>query len=186
MGELKTSLHAKLFKKATDQIPSGFILFEDAVFLDMDDDAFGVPTADLTNAFPVKVGGTFYGILFDEGKLTKKIAKDKVKEYDGSPVYLSNIKNLTFSLTSPSALDAVTLADAKSIDFKLSGKATVVWKVDENKLVLDLLGKAKKDFRQILLSYPNINSADLLISPFWKRSLPDKKKNIGIIVSYPK
>ena len=58
--------------------------------------------------------------------------------------------------------------------------------LDVDKLVADLLGKSKKDYNQILLKYPNIDSADLVISPFWKMSLPDKTRDIKVIVNYPK
>jgi len=47
------------------------------------------------------------------------------------------------------------------------------------------LGKSKKDFNKILLQYPNIDSANLKISPIWKISIPDKTKNIKVMVNYP-
>lgn len=182
VGELKAALQEKLFKKATDQIPKGFVLFKNAAFLNIDEES--IPVAGANAVFPLKIKGTLYGFLLDEERLNKKIAKDKIKDYDGGPVYLADIKNLNFSLmVGPSGMD---YGSTTAINFNLSGKSKVVWKVDENKFTADLLGKAKKDFKQILLSYPNIVSADLLISPFWKRTLPDKKKNIEVIVNYPK
>jgi hypothetical protein len=57
--------------------------------------------------------------------------------------------------------------------------------VDVNKFIADLLGKSKKDFTQTLAQYPNIDSATLKLSPFWKLSLPDQIKNIKVIVNYP-
>ena len=74
----------------------------------------------------------------------------------------------------------------KSINFNLSGPAKIVWKLDENKFITDLLGKLKKDFNQILSQYPNIDSATLTLSPFWKRSISDQAKKIKVIVNYPK
>ena len=185
LKELRTTLQAKLFKKATDQIPNGFILFKDAVFLitNPDDDASINSDPSKENKFVVKQRGTLYGFLFNEAKLTKKIAQDSIEKYDGSPVYIPNIKDLIFSL---SGKENFSSGEIKNIDFNLSGNAQIVWKLDEAKFKADLLGKSKKDFSQILLQYPNIISADLAISPFWKNTLPDKSKDIKVIVNYPK
>jgi len=181
-NELKNVLQAKLFKKVTDQIPSGFILFKDAVFLSVDDQGIDV-SPSLDNTVPIKLKGTLYGFLFDEQKLSKKIAEDNIKKYDGSEVFIPNIRNLTFSFPER---DNISFGDVKNINFNLSGAIKIVWKLDIDKLVADLLGKSKKDFNQILFQYPNIDSADLTINPFWKRSFPDKTKDIKIIVNYPK
>lgn len=181
MSELKTTLQAKLAKKVNDQIPSGFILFKDATLLNIEDENAEFASKDKT--LPVKIKGTLYGLLFEEKKLTKKIAEGTVENYDGSEVYLSNIRNLTFSMLNKENL---SFADLKDISFNLSGATKVVWKFDASKLTADLLGKPKKHFNQILSQYPNIDSADLVLSPIWVRSLPDKTKDIKVIVNYPK
>ena len=180
--DLKAVLEASLFKKAANQIPKGFVLFKDAVFLDTASEEVSPSSGD-SDTFPVKVSGTLYGLLFNEEKLTKGIVGKKMNGYDGSPVYISNIKDLVFSISNK---DNELLSEVKNIDFNLSGKAKIVWKVDEKKLIGSLLGKAKKDFKQILLQYPSIDSADLVISPFWKRTLPDRSKDIEVKVNYPK
>src|SRR3989344_4124380 len=184
INDLKISLRAKLLKKAADQIPSGFILFKDAVILSIDEN-------NIDHA-SIKIKATLYGFLFNEDKLAKKIAKDNIKEYDGNDIYIPNIKNLTFSLlipkVNPLAADfqeSPAFQDLQTINFNLSGVAKIVWRLNENQLVADLLGKSRKDFNQILLQHPNIDSADLTISPFWKTSLPDKAKDIKVIVNYP-
>lgn len=182
INDLKTALQTKLFKKATDQIPSGFILFKNAVFLDNYENVVDLAFPK-DNMLPIKLKGTLYGFLFNEEKLTKKIAEDNIDEYDGSLVYIPNIQDLNFSLSNK---DSISFGDVKNIDFNLKGTVKVVRKLDESKLAADLLGKPKKDFNKIVAQYPNIDSADLSISPFWKRSLPDKIKNIKVIVNYPK
>jgi len=185
INDLKTTLKEKLFKKAVDQIPSGFILFKDAVYLDIDDKNIDL-TSSKDSMLPIVLEGTLYGLLFDEQKLSKKIAENSINQYDGSDLYMTNIRDLTFSLISPANKDNISFADVNQISFNLSGATKIVWKLDESKLIADLFGKSKKDFKQILLQYPNIDSANLSISPFWRRSLPDKIKDIKVIVNYPK
>ncbi|KKP87665.1 MAG: hypothetical protein UR92_C0028G0004 [Candidatus Nomurabacteria bacterium GW2011_GWA2_35_80] len=147
VSELETTLKAKLLKKATDQIPSGFILFKDAIFLDIDE------------------------------------AQDIIDKYDGSEIYIPNIRDLTFSFTDK---ENISFADVKNIGFTLSGIPKIVYKVNEEKFTADLLNKKKKDFNQILAQYPNISSAELIFRPFWKASFPEKSESIEIIVNYPK
>ena len=186
---MKKALQAQLFKKATDQIPNELVLFENAIFLDIDDNNIDFSSSK-NNTLPMKLKGTLYGLLFNIDKLTKKIAENNIEGYDGSPIIIPNIKNLTFSLSAEQAgllgKKDVSFGDFKNINFNLSGSAKIVWKVDENKLIADLLGQSKKNFKQILLRYPYINSANLVISPFWKIYLPDKTKNLQVIVNYPK
>ena len=185
--ELRNILQAKLLKKATDQIPSGFILFKDATFLKINDD--GVDIAPSTgNTVMVNAKGTLYGFLFNEKKLTKKIAENIIEKYDGSEVYIPNIKNLNFSLTpqAGSSDQQSSFDNMQNISFNLSGPFVIVWKVDEDKFLNDILGKNKADFNQILSQYQNIDSASLTLSPFWRRSIPENKKDVQIIVNYPK
>jgi hypothetical protein len=182
INNMKEVLSDKLLKKATSQIPSGFILFKDAVFLDVDSDNVNFSSSSDDNTLSMKMKGTLYGILLSEEKLTKKIVSENITNYDGIPVYIPNIKNLTFTLLNK---DNPIFSDVKKIDFNLKGSIKIAWKVDTDKLSSDLLGKPKKDFTKILLAYPNINSADLSISPVWKMSIPDKSDNVKIIVNYP-
>ena len=189
INELKETLQAKLFEKVADQIPDGFILFKNAIFFDIDggDNIDYVSFKD--KMLPLKIRGTLYGFLFDENKLTKKIAENNITQYDGSAVYLPNIQNLTFSWPAGQVSlfneNSVSLENIKNINFNLAGAAKIVWKFEADKLTADLLGQPKENFSQILLRYPNVSSADLVVSPFWKTSIPDEMESIKVIVNYP-
>ena len=182
ISELKATLETKLLKKITDQIPSGFVLFKDAIFLNIDDQNVSF-TPDENGTILVNIKGTLYGFLFDEKKLTTKIAKDIIDKYDGNEVYIPNIRDLIFSLSDK---ESVSFADIKNINFSLAGTPKIIWKVDETKLISDVLNKKKTDFNQILAQYPSIDTAQLVLRPFWKKSFPDKSSNVQVIVNYPK
>ncbi|MEK7089045.1 MAG: hypothetical protein AAB913_02865 [Patescibacteria group bacterium] len=182
ISELKATLENKLSKKITDQIPSGFVLFKDAIFLNIDDkNASFNPNKDGTVLVNIK--GTLYGFLFDEKKLTTKIAQDIIDKYDGSKVYIPNIRDLIFSLSDK---ESISFADIKSINFSLSGTPKIIWKVDETKFIADMLNRKKIDFNLILAQYPSIDTAQLVLRPFWKTSFPNKSSSIQVIVNYPK
>lgn len=178
--EMKEKLEAKLLRKSIEEIPAGFVLFKDAIFLDSKDP--DVLSAYDNNTITFTMKGTFYGILFNERELTKKIIKENIEEYDGNEVYITNIKDLDFSL---SKRENVLFDNLKDINFNLSGIVKVVWKIEVDKFSLDLIGKKKNDFNDILLEYKNIESATLKISPFWKMVIPSQEKKIKIIVNYP-
>lgn len=180
VSDLKATLEAKLFRKVTDQIPSGFVLLKDAIYFNLDE--ANVAPASTGDQMTINVKGTFYGFLFDEKKLTKKIIEKLFPNEEVVDVYISNIRDLIFSF----ATKKVLTGETKDIDFNLSGDLKVVWKVDEKKLTADILGIKKKDFSQILAQYPSIISANLLLHPFWRRSIPENAKNIELMVNYPK
>jgi hypothetical protein len=181
ISDLKSTLQANLLQKATDLIPAGSVLFKDAIFLNADDSNI-TSSYNKDNSVTFTIKGTFYGLLFNEQKLTQKIAQDNIDKYDGSDVFIPNIRDLTFSLTNK---DNISFDNLQNINFNLSGSTKIAWKLDVNKFTADLLGKSKKDFTQILLQYPNVDSATLTLSPFWKMSIPNKTKDINVIVNYP-
>jgi len=180
-ASLEAALKKKLFEKAKSQIPQGFIMFPEAASLQLNgglaDAHSEVPEV------PVKLQGTLYGLLFDTQKLTKEIAKRNVDQYDDSDVYISNIENLGFGLSNP---ENIPWSDLKNINFSLKGPAKIVWRMDSAKLGVELAGKKKKDFNSIMSAYPHAVSADLILKPFWRMTLPDDPKDINIITNYPK
>ncbi len=178
-GDMKNALESSLLHKATDQIPNGFILFKDATFLVTDTDTPEAITTEEGTILSLK--GTMYGFLFNEEKLTEKITKGKISEYDGAQVYIPNIGDLVFSLSNK----GIPFSEVSSINFTLSGKAKVVWKFDGEKLKTDLAGKSKKYFNQALAEYPYIESGELKLSPFWSGTIPEKLKDITVTVNYP-
>ncbi|MEI6580654.1 MAG: hypothetical protein WCO07_00610 [bacterium] len=179
--ELENNLKTKLFGKAASQIPEGFILFKDATFLNVDDTSASPVSADGSITLTVK--GTLYGFVFNEKKLTDKIVKYLIPDYDGSEVYISNIKDLTFELSNK---ESMAFASVTDINFNIYGVPKIVYKLDGTKLATSLAGKSKKDFNQILSQYPNIDSASSVIRPVWKSSFPDKSNKIKITINYPK
>lgn len=181
INEMKDILETKLTKKAAEQIPPGFILFPDASFLVVDSEEVGKAENGSTN-IPISIKGTFYGFLFNEEELARVVVDSALPDNDESEVYISNIRDLTFT---PISRDSST-ADVKDISFSLVGNPKVVWKFDGDALAGELVDKKKNDFNQILSEYPNVESADLVLRPFWKRSFPSEIKNINVTVNYPK
>ncbi len=177
-SELEIALKDKLFKKVTDQIPEGFVLFKDSVFVV--NDALPENLVSVEDDVAVTLKGTLYGFLFNEKKLLAQIAEKNIDRYVGEEIFAKMLENLNFSLADR---ESISFADATNINFTLTGPLKVVWKFDSNKIIKEVLGKSKKDFNQILASYPNIDSAELILRPFWKKSFPEKEKSIKVIIN---
>ena len=110
-----------------------------------------------------------------------------IKKYnDIIKEYIDLVNSIEKMINTKNYKSLINLDDMKDISFNLSGVIKVVWKVDENKIVADLLGKNKTDFNQTLLQFLNIDSADMVLKPFWRSSFPDKIDKIKVIVNYPR
>lgn len=179
-NELKATLQDKLYNKALSQIPQGFILYKDSTLLNIDDSNYSDPAPDGSVTLTMK--GTLFGFVLDENKLTNQIVTFLLPD-NKEDVYISNLKDLTFSLSNK---EAIVFSNVTSINFNIYGVPKIVSKVDGTKLATDLSGKDKKDFNQILLQYTNIDSAEMAIRPIWKSSFPDKIEKIKVIINYTK
>lgn len=181
LGELKNSLTEDLTNKAQASIPEGFILFHGATSLNVDGEEV-VSKEGAQNMAEIKVSGSLEGFLFNEKKLTEKIAEVMVEDYDGGEVFIPGIDSLAFAIYDK---DALNFIDTKNLTFNLSGAPKLVWRVDENKLLGDLMGRSKKDISQILTNYTNIVTGSVSLKPFWRNSLPEKRGDIKLIIEYP-
>ncbi|MES2416099.1 MAG: hypothetical protein V4504_00130 [Patescibacteria group bacterium] len=179
--ELKNTLKIKLTQKVLNELPAGFILFPDAIFVDFNPEISVVDNKD--NSATMSIKGTLSGIIFNENKLSQMITNTLLDKEEKTDAYISNIKNLNFSLINK---DGVSVATSKNISFDLKGSAKAVWKVDTDAVLHDLLNSNKKDFNAILSKYSNVTSADLALRPAWKSTLPEKIEKINISVNYPK
>ncbi len=180
LANLENILKEKLIKKAQEQIPNDYILFDEAIFIQNDGGSIGDILEN--NMLPITLKGDLYGFLFEEKKLTKRIIQNKIDKYLNEDIYIPNIRNLSFSFDGK---DNALFSDVKQISFNLSGQADLVWKIDSEKLISDVFGKNKKDFNQILTQYSGIDSAELVIKPVWRKTFPEKFKDIKIIINNP-
>ncbi|HNW71811.1 MAG TPA: hypothetical protein PKZ36_02040 [Candidatus Paceibacterota bacterium] len=181
INSLKDTLLEKLFKKAKDQTPEDFVFFKNANFLNIEEQKIGATSKDGDVTITIK--GTFYGLLFNKEEISKKITDSVLNDEEkGNDIYISNISNLDFSVENK---DILLFTEATEMNFKLKGDMKIVWNVDSSQIILDVLGKSKKQFSQILSEYTNIESADLVVKPIWKRSFPEKTKDIKVKINYP-
>ncbi|MDQ5950059.1 MAG: hypothetical protein QG669_281 [Patescibacteria group bacterium] len=168
--ELKTSL----MTKAVAQVPAEFVYYDDGVFFNPSSTLLVTKVDGKVNA---SLSGTLSIILFDEGALTRYLAKENITDYDSSDIVLQGLKSMKFSLKSK---DTISPKEAKDFSFTFSGEGDFVWSVDTDALKEALVGKKKREFTSLLSSFKSVESAEVSLNPLWMTSFPVDKNDIVV------
>jgi len=182
-AELKTakqSLHNELrntlLERLPEEVPAGFIHYDNAVtfvFESQPATEYGDDLATIRESAMLQVP------VFEEGEFAAFIAQATVPGYEGSPVRITDPQALTFSY--PDRLTTTTdISDESELPFTLSGSARIVWQYNEDALRNDLLGLSKTAIVTVLKGYPAIDRAEAEVRPFWSQSFPDNVEDIKI------
>jgi len=174
--EIETALKPELLKDVESQIPQNFTTFDSGLIYSFED----LPaTAAATGTVDVGERGTLYAIIINKAALGQAVADRFLAQFSGGDVEISNLPDLglTFA-SSTAAFDPET--DTK-FDFTLNGNAKLVWQYDPNVLKRDLAGISKSQVDTVMAKYPSIESASVIIRPFWSRSLPKDTAKISIV-----
>jgi hypothetical protein len=170
---LEEKLRQNLLKETMAVLPEGSILYPSAFF-------FATSSVPLTSGTgknaTLKLTATSTALVFSEKQLASAIARESISGYDGAPVEVRELSDLSFVLVQPYKKDSTTIA------FTLRGSAKLVWSFDENELKEALVGKPKKATQSVLSAFPGITpTATVLIRPFFKTTYPGKPSRITII-----
>lgn len=173
-SEIQESLRTQILQDTYAQTPQNFILFEEALKVD-----FEPLTNETAENGKVKVRqkAIVQAVIFNEGELASFFANRLLPEYNGESVQIANMDDLTFTLEEPESFPE---AMNESFPFSLTGTAHFVWQFDKADLAGDLVGASKSDIDRILMNYPSIERAEVVLRPFWRRSFPDKVDEITI------
>jgi len=173
-AELKTELTQKLTADIRAQTPEGFILFDDALF--SSSEFMGTEEAGETLMALEKV--SIYAVIFNKENLNKYIAENTLTGYKGSAISITNLADLEFEIKNKA--EVKPWAEGRFV-FSLKGKANFEWLFDMDKLKNDFVGQSRDNTNNILSNYPSIDSAKVIIKPFWKNSFPRSTSKIQII-----
>lgn len=169
--ELETALSA--------QLPPGYVLISGAATSSF----AALPSAVATTQGMVEVReeGTMRAVVFPEAALAKAVAQAATSlNYQGQDIRFTSSSGLTIV---PSG--AFPADDAESFTFSLSGTASLIYVIDQNRISAAIAGKSRQDARTALGNYPEINTALLLLRPFWRTSFPKDPSAISVEVLHP-
>jgi len=175
---LTMTLKDNLTKKVLEQVPEDYLLFKNSLIFK--EGSSNVSATQKEESAPVSVTGSVFGFLFKESDLVKKVAKIAVPDYNGEEIFIPELQNFILTFGNKDALSV----DTKNINFRLAGTGKVVYKINEEEVAGQLLGRKKDEFKRILAENKNIESAELVLRPVWRSKLPDKLNRIKIIINY--
>lgn len=175
-SELETRLTKSLAKRIGEQVPEGYVLFNDGVIADFTPQITTDETKPDQAMLTVKANGT--GILFDKKELASYLAKQQVAGYQGESVDILNWADFKFSLLNK---DKLSISSLDKISFKLDGTGELVWTFDEKDLKERLQKAGASSYKLVFENdFKMITSANIIFTPPWIRSIPDNPEKINI------
>ena len=174
---LQMELRDSLLERVDDEKPANFVVFDGAVAFTYNT----LPPVEYgDDLVTIKEQATLQIPIFRESDFAQYIAAQTVPGYEGGPVRIQNLEDLSFTYNSATTSGA-NIADLPSISFKLSGQPHLIWEYDEAALKSDLSGKPRTALKGIMQGYsPAVERASAVVRPFWKRSFPDSPDEITI------
>lgn len=176
---LHTKLLATLSAKAKVQVPDGYVYFPGAQVFTPDEEAAPVLYSKEQNV-PLALSGTLTAYLIKKDTLVRAIAERFVSQYNNEPVTMPNIEQLVLTPEASLAPETDT-----TMSFTLEGAQKLVWSVDKSSIIDMLVGQKKNTLDTLLADVTSIDTANVVIRPFWKQSFPTDPKRITIEVKNP-
>ncbi len=117
--------------------------------------------------------GQMKQLIFDE-KTLKNAIVEKIKKSAGENFRLKDL------IMKYGEIKVVALEDGK-LDFKVAGSAVLEYDVNVNELKNKIFGADEKEFRATIFNIKGLEKANLLLSPFWVRNIPENPSKVEII-----
>lgn len=169
--DLRQKLTKKLLESIHAQKPENFILFNGATVIVFGDDEQGEEKDTDKTTVDIKQTAKLYGIIFNKDILSQRLAEKRISQLDDNDsIIIINLEDLEFSLVDK---DKFNPLEDEIINFSLKGNPTFVWKFDAEKLKEAIAGLPKDKLKEVLIDFPSITRAEVIIRPFWKRSFPE-------------
>lgn len=175
----QSSFKEDLLNKTKAQVPSGYILYPDAMSFSykIDENVFSK-----TPETKVEMEGTMSAILLEEKSLLDNIIKVSLSTIKGDElkeITIPDLSKLTFSFANS---EQVIEKNMNSVSFFLTGDLVAIWEPNIENLKNKLVGVKKDNVLQIFRQDPGISSAIVKIFPPWQKYIPENVMKINIMV----
>jgi len=170
-ADIKTKATVELLKQAEAQVPQGSVFFAGANTVE----CAPLPQENVSSSeVLIKMECTLSAAFFDAQALSSHLASLKVSGYQGEPVLIRDIRNLSF--TPRDGFDPA----AENVSFSLQGNATFEWLYDEAGFKQKLAGAKAVDVPTITQEFPMIEKVEVSIRPVWRKGFPTDVEDITI------
>lgn len=171
---LQGKLQNDLVKEIESQVPENFLIISDGTTYTWRELPQSNPNGDKVT---FNEEGTVYAIILNQDSFASYLAGEIATDLPQNSVRILNPESLNIRLTDK---DTFNPEDTQRFTFTIDSQVGLVATVDENDIKEDLVGKQRKDLNSILANYAAIKEAKAIVRPFWKRSFPEKPKNIKV------
>lgn len=130
---------------------------------------------DAAEGFAMVVTAEAKTVAFSESDLLKVI--EGFINQKGDLVLLNDSLSLNYS-------EPKIDVDKKTLNFKVTVKGQAAAKVDTEKIVNSLLGMKQSDIKDYLLGIKEVESARVILSPFWVKSVPKNRQDVEVKMVY--
>lgn len=177
--KLAASLIQKLETKAKNQTPAGYVFYNDASFISLNDnsDSLALSKNNTSDKVSLTTIGTMDIVIFNEKELASFIARNKLPEVKDNNVHSPTLSKLDFKILNKSNLN---ILNDKSFSFKISGNAKIVWDFNIADFKQNLAGLDKDKYQEIFKKYVMIEKAETVFKPSWSGTFPSDPKRITV------
>ncbi len=172
---LKATLDRSLRAKIHAGAPAGTLVFDSTITITYTE----APDSMQGNNAVISVSGAAVAPAVSEVAFARAVASQAQVSYQG-PMTIDNPDKLNVQVDAPQSLGSDT-----PIHLTASGTAQLVASFDSSALAKDLVGKDKKNIKDVLSSYPAISNIDVKIYPFWENGIPNQTSKLKITVVSP-
>ena len=170
---LTSALAPDLATSLAAQVPAGYVLIPGSATTTFEM-LTPVPSGT-TGTVDMKEQGTITAIVFPNAALAKAVALSLTGlSYQGEPVTLAGAEGLKLSSTE------VPNTGLETFPFTLSGTASLIYTVDENRIAAAVAGKSREAARVALSNYPEVKRASILLRPFWRQNCPQAPSSVTV------
>ncbi|MBU2104132.1 hypothetical protein KKD81_02935 [Patescibacteria group bacterium] len=174
MAELRAALAPQIDEAIMTAAPEGYVLIPGASSVSYVTQPDGVASGGNVELSEKAVATA---IVFPKTAIAKAIALQVVGAYAGQPVTLSDASGL--ALTSVGDLPA---PGAQEFAFSLAGNVAIEWIVEQEKIAGAVAGKTRDSAEVVLSGFPEVDSAVLVLRPFWSNTFPQDPEKITVEV----
>lgn len=178
---LATVLAPDLAKSLEKNVRPGYILLPGAATTIYE--VLASEPSSETGMVDVKEQGIATAVVFSSAALARVLAlsmKDQFPSYQNEPLAFTDASKLVLSPE-----NGIPDQGAELFSFTLSGTAGLVYTIDQARIATAASGKTREAASVALSSYPEVKSAFIKLSPFWRQTFPQDPAAISVIVRNP-
>lgn len=175
IASAENSLREELLNQVKIELASlaGLKVVDEAVDVKIEKTGDSNKAGDAAPQFRLGLKAEVFTVAFDESKILKLVS-DYVRDSQNRAVLG---KGLSITYSEP-GLDR----EKKELSLRLYASGQMIQDINREKIASDILGKKSPEIKSYFNSLGAVESAQIFLSPFWVKSVPEKRSRVQIDV----